>query len=480
MSRFALPLLLGAVARSGRREAFSLAVVVASVGTGWVSSLLGTSMALGAFLGGLVLAESEFSHQAHAEIRPIRDLLASLFFISLGMLLRGAFIIQQWPIVAAVAVFIVLVKVAAATAALRLVATPPRVAVAAALALSQVGEFSFVFGRAGLEAGLVVNVGLPDAAGGEHRDDGRDADDRSERRRGLPAAFPAIVGALSDTSAIPKLSGHVVVLGFGIGGQLVSRALTEFGVRYLVLELNGTAVRAAREKGEPIFFGDATSPDALSAAGVERARAVVLVLSDPDASMLAVRTARTLSADVPIIVRTRYRTEADRLVALGATIAVAEEFEASLEVLAQLLTRLQVPDDAVDILLERFRRPAPGSRPMGGVRRLDEFSADLGDLPIAAHQVQGDAWAAGRSLAELDLRAQTGALIIATRRGDLSLPSPPPDTRIEPGDLLVPDGLACRHHARPREDLNRPARVAVVSRPAPRTPDRALRCSRGA
>jgi hypothetical protein len=128
-------------------------------------------------------------------------------------------------------------------------------------------------------------------------------------------------------------------------------------------------------------------------------------------------------------VRTRYRTEADRLAALGATIAVAEEFEASLEVLTQLLARLQVPDDAVDILLERFRRPASGSRPIGGVRRLDELSADLGDLPIAAHQVQGDAWAAGRSLAELDLRAQT-ALIIATRRGDLSLPSPPPDTRI--------------------------------------------------
>ena len=100
VSRFALPLLLGAVARSGRREAFSLAVVVASVGTGWISSLFGTSMALGAFLGGLCLAESEFSHQAHAEIRPIRDLLASLFFVSLGMLLDGAFLVQHWPMVA--------------------------------------------------------------------------------------------------------------------------------------------------------------------------------------------------------------------------------------------------------------------------------------------------------------------------------------------------------------------------------------------
>ena len=122
--------------------------------------------------------------------------------------------------------------------------------------------------------------------------------------------------------------------------------------------------------------------------------------------------------------------------------AVAEEFEASLEVSTQLLSRLQVPDDAVDVLLERFRRPTPGSRPMAGVRRLDELSADLGELPIATYEVTDEAWAAGRTLAELDLRARTGALIIAVRRGDQSLPSPPPETRIEPGDLLYLMGSA--------------------------------------
>ena len=370
VSRFALPLLLGTVARSGRREAFSLAVVVASVGTGWISSLLGTSMALGAFLGGLVLAESEFSHQAHAEIRPIRDLLASLFFVSLGMLLDGAFLLDNWPAIAAMTAFILLLKAGAAAAALRFVATPPRVAIAAALALSQVGEFSFVFGRSGVEAGLVS---------------------ASDWQTLLAASIatmvvtPVVIGAAPgisrwltgdrgvplETGAIPQLSGHVVVLGFGIGGQLVSRALTELGVRYLVLELNASAVRTAREKGEPIFFGDATSPDALTAAGVERARAVVLVLSDPDASMLAVRTARTLSADVPIIARARYRKEADRLIAFGATMAVAEEFEASLEVLTQLLARLHVPDAAVDLLLEAVpapdaRQPPDGRQPPAG------------------------------------------------------------------------------------------------------------------
>ncbi len=435
VSRFLLPLLLGVVARSGRREAFSLAVVVASVGTAWASSLLGISMALGAFLGGLVLAESEFSHQAHAEIRPVRDLLAGLFFISLGMLLDAEVILGRLPLVAGVTVFIVVVKALAAAAALWLVRVPARVAVAAGVGLAQVGEFSFIFGRSGLEAGLlstpdwqlllaasigtmvVTPVLIAFAPGLARRLTGR-------------------LATVTDESPIPQLSDHVVVLGYGVGGQLVARALSEFGIRYLVLELNGTAVRTARAKGEPIFFADATSPDALASAGIERARALVSVLSDPDAAMLAIQAARTLSPDVVIIVRARYRKEADALVRMGATMAVAEEFEASLEVLTQLLARLQVPDNAVEMLLERFRRPTDSARPIRPVGRLEELSADLDELPIAKHEVQAGAWGLGRSLADLDLRAQTGALVIAVRRGEQNVPSPPPDMQLESGDLL--------------------------------------------
>jgi CPA2 family monovalent cation:H+ antiporter-2 len=435
VSRFALPILLGAVARSGRREAFSLAVVVASVGTAWASSLLGISMALGAFLGGLVLAESEFSHQAHAEIRPVRDLLAGLFFISLGMLLDLDYIARHAPAVAAVTLVIVIIKAVSATGALWLAAVPLRVAVAAGIGLAQVGEFSFILGRSGLEAGLLSTgdwqmllaasiatmVMTPGAIGA--------APAMARRLAARGTAAPA-------DSPIPSLSDHVVVLGFGIGGQLVARALNELGVRYLILELNATAVRTARDKGEPIFFGDATSPDALAAAGVERAHAVVSVLSDPDASMLAVRAARVLAPEVAIIVRARYRKEADRLVSLGATMAVAEEFEASLEVLTQLLARLQVPDNAVELLLDRFRRSTAGTRPLRVTTRLEELTTDAGELPIATHHVDDGAWSAGRSLAELDLRAQTGALIVAIRRSDQNLPSPPLETRLATGDLL--------------------------------------------
>jgi monovalent cation:H+ antiporter-2, CPA2 family len=154
-SRLLLPPLLRLVTSSGGREAFPLAVVVASVGTAWLGTLLGLSMAVGAFLAGLMLAESEFSHQAYAEVRPVRDVLSGLFFISLGMLVDMRVILDNLPAVLAAAAGIVVLKALVAGTALGLASTPLRVSVAAAIGLSQVGEFSFILGRAGLEAGLL-------------------------------------------------------------------------------------------------------------------------------------------------------------------------------------------------------------------------------------------------------------------------------------------------------------------------------------
>ena len=156
VSRFVLPVLFRLVARSGRREAFPLAVLLASIGTAWASSLLGISMALGAFLGGLVLAESEYSHQAYAEIRPLRDILAGLFFISLGMLVDPAILLEQFPVIIAITVLLVFVKATVATGAFLVAATTMRVAATAGIDLAQVGEFSFILGRSGLEVGLVT------------------------------------------------------------------------------------------------------------------------------------------------------------------------------------------------------------------------------------------------------------------------------------------------------------------------------------
>ena len=188
VSKFVLPILFRLVGRSGRREAFPLAVILASIGTAWASSLLGISMALGAFLGGLVLAESEYSHQAYAEIRPLRDILAGLFFISLGMLVDPGVLLKQFPIVIAIALLLVIVKASVATVAFIAAGTTMRVAATAGLDLAQVGEFSFILGRSGREVGSAQRGVLAAPARRQHRDDGGDASGTRGR------ATPGIVG----------------------------------------------------------------------------------------------------------------------------------------------------------------------------------------------------------------------------------------------------------------------------------------------
>ena len=439
VSRFVLPVLFRLVARSGRREAFPLAVLLASIGTAWASSLLGISMALGAFLGGLVLAESEYSHQAYAEIRPLRDILAGLFFISLGMLVDPSVLVRQFPLILVVAVLLIAVKATVATAALVAAATTLRVAVTAGIDLAQIGEFSFILGRSGLAVGLITPsqwqillassiatmvvtptlLGVAPAIG-------------SWMARKLAPAEPD-----GDDAGTPHLSGHVVILGFGMGGQLLGRALRQLAVPYIILDLNGATVRQSRKDGESIFFGDATNEDALRAAGVDRARAVVAVLSDPYASARALSAIRGINPDVPVIVRTRYHLEAESAMRQGASVAVAEEMEASLEVLAQTFARLDVPGNVIDVLLDSYRRESLGIRPMRATGQpLESLPSAISKAPIATHALGVGDWAASRTLAEVNLRAETGALIIAVRKAGRYITSPPADLTLSSGDVL--------------------------------------------
>jgi CPA2 family monovalent cation:H+ antiporter-2 len=439
VSRLALPVLFGLVARSGRREAFPLAVLLASIGTAWVSSLLGISMALGAFLGGLILAESEFSHQAHAEIRPLRDILAGLFFISLGMLADFDTIVAQLPMVIGVTLALVGVKAVVAGGSFWAVATPPRIAVTAGIGLAQIGEFSFVLGRAGLDVGLLTS--------GEWQVLLAASIATMVVTPALVAVAPRVGSWVAEKTKRPvsqvadsehaHLSGHVVIFGFGVGGRLLGRALRQLAVPYVILDLNGATVREARRAGESIFFGDATNEDALRGAGVDRARAVVIVLSDPYASSRAVSAVRALNESVAIVVRTRYRGEADSFLRLGATVAVAEELEASLEVLAQVFARLDVPGNVIEVLLDGFRRESSGIRPVRApTQPLEALPSAISQTPIATHQLGEGEWAVGRTLAEVNLRAETGALVIAVHKNGRHLTSPPADLQLSQGDVL--------------------------------------------
>ena len=437
IGRVLLPRLLH-MAATYSREAFALSVVLASVGTALLAAAGGLSMAAGAFLAGLILAEGEFSHQVHADVRPLRDLLASLFFISVGMLID---LRQMWPVlpyVVGVAAAIMLTKAGVAAGALVITGSPPRVALASALALAQVGEFSFVLGRAALAGGVISATWWQVLLGASVI--------TMALTPSLIAIAPSVATRLTrrTSSAIGTLDevrdtlrDHVVILGYGMGGQLVARSLAELSVEHIVLELNGATVRNALAHGVNIHYADVSAPEPLEAAGVAQAAAVVLVLSDPDASERAVKVVRSLSPDVTIIVRTRYRTEAERLIAAGATLAVAEELEASLEVLSQLMTRLHIPGNVVETLVETYRRTVGAAESRLSKARaipLDQLPREIVDAPVSSFRLPPAGWAVGRTLQELDLRNTTGATVLAVRRGGRTTTSPQGSFGLEAGD----------------------------------------------
>lgn len=439
IGRVLLPRLLRTAA-SLSREAFSLSVVLASVGTAYLAAMLGLSMAAGAFLAGLILAEGEFSHQVHADVRPLRDLLASLFFISIGMLLEINSLLPILPLIAGLAVIIIAGKTALAAGAVALTGAPVRVALATGFALAQVGEFSFVLGRAALEGGVITPEWWQVLLGGSVMTMALTplmvakapalAARLAKGRGSLPDSLDRQRGALHD---------HVVILGYGIGGQLLARSLSELTVPHIILELNGATVRTARERGVNIHYADASAPETLEAAGVHRAAAVVVVISDPEASERAVRTVRSLAPAVPIITRTRYRMEAERLAHSGATLAVAEELEASLEVLSQLLARLHVPGNVVETLVENYRRvlgASPGRAARAKAIPLDQLPREIVDAPVSSVHLPPDAWAVGRTLLDLNLRNATGATVLAVRRATGTITSPHGGFALAAGDHI--------------------------------------------
>jgi CPA2 family monovalent cation:H+ antiporter-2 len=438
LSRLVLPRLLRFVTASRRPEAFPLAILIASVGTAWFGSLAGLSMAVGAFLAGLMLAESEFSHQAYADVRSIRDVLSGLFFISLGMLIDLRVVLEHWPMVLAVAAAIIVGKALTATGALMASMSPVRVAVISGIGLAQVGEFSFILGRAGVESGLVPASMWQTMLGASIA--------TMIATPSLLTVAPAVASWVrgrdrrrgdAGYAGLPALSGHVIVFGFGVGGQLVARSLRDLGIPYMIIELNGATVRRYRAEGERIFYGDATNPETLHAAHLDKAIAVVSMVSDPDAQQRLVRGIRQVSLSVPIVVRSRYRLEAEKLQALGATVAVAEELEASLEVLAQLLSRLHVAGNVVEALLDVFRRESISLRPVRAPRgMLESMPEAIQKMPVSTYRVESEHWAVDKGMAELNLRAHTGASILAIQRGERYLTSLASDERIKAGDIL--------------------------------------------
>lgn len=447
VSRLVVPRLLRWVDSARSREVFLLAVLALCIGTAWLTSLAGLSLALGAFLGGMAIADTEFGHRAMGDVMPLRDAFVSIFFVSLGMLFDTHVVLEHPFLVLGLTAAFVFGKGALATLAALVMRFPPRVAWLAGVGLAQFGEFGFVLAQLGKQSGVVDAEGLapvlsagilsmfltpllvraaPHVTAGEK----------------LLAPLVKLLGARSidEADATPgetPPSGHVVLVGYGLSGQLLGRALLACGVKYIALELNADTVRSARAEGGTVYYGDATSPEALEHAHLAQARALILVMNDPSAVQRVVSLARRVAPQVPVLLRTRYLREKPALLELGAQDVVAEEVEGGLEMLVRVLHWLETPRNVIDRLLREARDSTQTSERKVTVprRTLGELQV-LADLKLERVQIEAEGPAVGRSVAQLELRKATGALMIAVQRGERLLDHPDPNLPLEVGDIL--------------------------------------------
>jgi CPA2 family monovalent cation:H+ antiporter-2 len=424
VSRAVVPRFIAKAVEARSRDIFILSVILTVVAIAWISSRFGISPGLGAFVAGLVISESEYSHQILSDVLPFRETFNSLFFVSIGMLLDPRFLIDNAGLIIGLALAVMLIKAAVTTGVVQILGFPFRVALASGLLLAQIGEFSIVLLRAAqadqvLAAGLeqlVLAVILLTMV-------------LSPLVATMSNRLPLRTGPSSPSNTAPDVSDHTVIVGYGLNGRNVAAMLQASELNYVVLEMNPMTVRAARHQGVPIYYGDAISEVVQRTVGIQEARAIVFAISDPVATRSALAVARQLNPDAFILARTRYEAEIDPLYKAGADTVVTEEFETSLAIIRRLLDRVGMHPSKIDAAILGIRQehydPFRGDGPVG-------IPADPGVQTFETLVRKAD----GRSIADLGLRAQTGVTLIAVERNEELTTNPGPGFVLREGDRV--------------------------------------------
>lgn len=359
-----VPALLTRIVKLGSQELFLLVVVFVCLAAGYLAQLAGLSIELGAFLAGLVISESDYAHEVFNQVRPLRDVFASLFFVSIGMLLEPQTVLHQWATVTAVVVAIVLGKAIIAGLAVYAAGVHGRTAVLAGLGLAQIGEFSFVLAAIGTErklipddlsavilaAALITILLTPFVFGSA------DLVYRAMNRR------PWLACRLNrpPTSEPPRqallVTPRVIVLGCGRVGRYVSDALRTMEVPHVVVDYDANATARLRRGGVPVVYGDATSEVVLHQTHPDRAELAVVALPEAAITVMAVHALKSLAPNLPVVARVHRGIDIPKVRDAGADAVIHAEFEAGTEMIRQGLDRLGFPDRQVDQYIDQIRQ----------------------------------------------------------------------------------------------------------------------------
>ena len=442
--RLVVPKILDRVVLLRNRELFTLCIAFFAVGAAFVTASFGLSLALGTFLAGLVVSESDYGLQAISDVRPFRDVFSGIFFISVGMLLDTAFVGSSLALVAAATGALLLIKIVITTGAVLFLKRGLQTSLISGIGLAQVGEFSFILASVAAPLGLfsgndyqlfiassVVTMMLTPfliAAA-------RPVAEWLCPFLGIRAASMEPV----EQAEVAQMSGHAIIVGYGLSGQHLVRVLRAAGLDYVALEQNGQLVRRGREEGVRIIFGDGTRQELLEEVGIARARVVVFAIAAPTEESRGVALAHRLNPAAHVLVRTRYVRSIDGLMRLGATEVVVEEFEATLELFARVLECYEIPTNTIRRELDAVRNEhykilrddSPTNLKLDALRHLGIHGA------LDLVEVEERAPAVGESPTSLNLRRVTGAIVVAVVREGKALYRPDPTFGFRPGDAVV-------------------------------------------
>jgi CPA2 family monovalent cation:H+ antiporter-2 len=437
------PLFL-AIASVRSAELFSLAVLLAVLASAWATHAAGLSLALGAFLAGMMLAETEFRHQVEATIRSYREVLLGLFFITVGMLLDVGLLLRTLPLVSAILVGMLLLKSAVVAIAAQPATKSWFKSLRTGVVVAQGGEFGFalliLLLRRELLQPAIVQPLLAATVLSMVLSPILIRHNRRITRALLSESGPPRSEAMRETQRTLAVAerDHVVICGFGRVGQNIARVLEQTGFEYIALDLDPYRIRLGRQAGDPVIYGDAGQIEVLENVGLAQASCLVITFASPEVALRILYAARRLRSDVPILVRTQDDTKLELLQRAGATEVVPETFEASLMLLSHLLLLLKLPVSRVirtvnDIRSDRYSMLRQYFR-AAGAEFLDDshaFREELHSVILPPH-----AWAVGKSVAELAHRGSQAA-VSAVRRDGIVGREPSPDTVFKEGDVVV-------------------------------------------
>lgn len=455
-SRWIIPIFLQQVVRTRSRELFTITIILLCLGIAIITSNFGLSLALGAFLAGLIISESEYSHQAMSDILPFKDSFIGLFFVSIGMLINIDYISINYLKVAIAVILIFAIKLISGTLSAFFIGMPLRTSIHAGLGLAQIGEFSFVLAIAGKASGLITEdfyqIFLASSI----------LMMMTPFILKVAPSFSSWIISINifrrfdrfktitekDGKGIKK-EGHVIIVGFGLNGRNVAKVLRGTGIPYVILEINSDTVSKMKKKGEPIYYGDGTSREILHKLNIGKARLLVVAISDPISTRGIVAIARKENPDIYIIVRTKYITEVEDLKKLGANEVIPEEFETSVEIFSRVLHQYHIPVNVISEYIENIRKDSYKMlRTIELPRKsLAERYRFLKGIDTETYLIKEDSCVDGYSIKDLRLRSETGVTIIAVQRGSEIFHNPSPDFVLQKNDVILFIGT--------REDIKR-------------------------